>query len=80
MQSKNAINRLENQSFDLIPASKVRQSLGNVSDMTLWRWIHDPAYSHLKFPPPIVISKRRYWKQSEITAWCGRQETAKEAQ
>ncbi len=34
--------------------------------MTLWRWMHKPE---VKFPPPIVISGRQFWKISELEEW-----------
>ena len=36
----------------LIAATAVRETLGGVSEMTLWRWIHDPA---MIFPAPVRI-------------------------
>jgi len=50
----------------LMTAAAVREALGGVSDMTLWRWLKDPA---LNFPKPIYISKRRYWRFEEVLAW-----------
>lgn len=50
----------------LIPASAVRETLGGVSDMTLWRWLQDEA---LSFPRPIYIGRRRYFREAEIHAW-----------
>lgn len=50
----------------LIPASTVRTICGGVSDMTLWRWLKDPD---LAFPAPVYITKRRYWRESDVTAW-----------
>lgn len=50
----------------LIPANTVRILCGDVSDMTLWRWLNAPA---LNFPKPTYIGKRRYWKEAEILAW-----------
>ena len=38
----------------------------NVSDMSIWRWLRDP---HLKFPQPIIINRRRYWRLSELVSW-----------
>lgn len=41
----------------LLPSSSVREKLGGVSDMTLWRRLkYDP-----QFPRPIVMAGRRYW-------------------
>lgn len=54
----------------LIPAQTVRHLCGGVSDMTLWRWLNDPA---IDFPQPIYIARRRYWRQTEIGSWINRQ-------
>jgi predicted DNA-binding transcriptional regulator AlpA len=40
--------------------------LGSISDMTLWRYLHDP---YLNFPKPIYIKKRRYWQETEVISW-----------
>ncbi|MAC81777.1 MAG: transcriptional regulator [Rhodobacteraceae bacterium] len=50
----------------LITAGAVRDALGGVSDMTLWRWLNDPA---LNFPKPIYIARRRYWREADVSAW-----------
>lgn len=52
----------------LISANAVRILLGDVSDMTVWRWLQDPE---LAFPRPIYIGTRRYWKEAELAAWIG---------
>ena len=57
---------LKTSNNTLVPSSELRAELGNVSDMTLWRWSRDPA---LDFPEPIYIRKRRYWKRADIDAW-----------
>ncbi|SFP35395.1 helix-turn-helix transcriptional regulator [Tranquillimonas alkanivorans] len=57
----------------LIPAVAVREMIGGVSDMTIWRWQHDPE---LEFPKPTRISRRRYWRLSEIEAWLEKQAKA----
>jgi predicted DNA-binding transcriptional regulator AlpA len=54
----------------LIKAETVRELCGGVSDMTIWRWMADPA---LNFPKPIKVRIRRYWRESEVYAWLGRQ-------
>lgn len=54
----------------LITARQLRDLLGSVSDMTVWRWLNDPAKA---FPQPVYIGKRRYWREAEIHAWIGRQ-------
>jgi hypothetical protein len=47
-------------------APQVRSRYGNISDMTLWRWLHDEK---LNFPDPHRINRRRFWKIAELTAW-----------
>jgi predicted DNA-binding transcriptional regulator AlpA len=48
-----------------LPAAKVRGRY-NVSDMSLWRWLKDPA---LNFPEPIRINGRRFWRLSNLETW-----------
>lgn len=50
----------------LLTAAAVRDALGGVSDMTLWRWLNNPA---LNFPKPIYIARRRYWRESDVSEW-----------
>ena len=50
----------------LISASAVRDALGGVSDMTLWRWLDDPA---MMFPRPVYIGRRRFWRETDIEQW-----------
>jgi predicted DNA-binding transcriptional regulator AlpA len=52
------------------PASQVRALCGGISDMTLWRWLNDP---NKRFPRPIYIGRRRYWKESEVVTWLNAQ-------
>lgn len=49
-----------------IPSKEVRELCGGISDMSLWRWLNNPA---LDFPKPIYIGRRRYWRESEILDW-----------
>jgi predicted DNA-binding transcriptional regulator AlpA len=52
---------------DLINSAVVRRMIGNISDMTLWRWSHNPD---LDFPEPdVVINGRKFWYQSTIERW-----------
>lgn len=44
----------------------VRERLGGVSEMTLWRWLRAEA---LKFPQPVRINGRRYFLEAEVAAW-----------
>ena len=47
-----------------IQAAAVRDLCGNVSDMTLWRWLNERD-----FPKPAYIGKRRYWREADVIAW-----------
>ena len=49
-----------------IAARELRNLCGGVSDMTIWRYLHDP---YLNFPKPIYIKKRRYWQETEVISW-----------
>lgn len=57
----------------LIPSATVRDICGGISDMSLWRWLNDPK---LGFPKPIVIQRRRYWREADILSWIGERTTA----
>lgn len=54
-----------------LKATAVRALCGDVSDMTLWRWLQER-----NFPQPIYIAGRRYWKEAEILAWLESREQA----
>jgi hypothetical protein len=41
----------------LVPDDKVREEFGDISEMGLWRWDHDPD---LEFPPAIYIRRRKF--------------------
>ncbi|WP_263738756.1 helix-turn-helix transcriptional regulator [Albidovulum litorale] len=56
-----------------ITASVVRELCGDVSDMTLWRWLHDES---LKFPKPTYLRNRRYWRKADVIAWLNAQAEA----
>lgn len=49
---------------ELIPDPQVRRLLGNISEMTTWRWDRDPKVAPkmaaLGWPPPIYINQRKY--------------------
>jgi len=55
-------NSQENQTR-LIPAAHVRQELGGVSSITLWRWERDGL-----LPPARRLNGRKYWLRSEVDA------------
>ncbi len=50
----------------LIQASVVRDLCGGVSDMSLWRWLHNPT---MNFPQPRYIAQRRYWRETDVLDW-----------
>jgi len=56
-----------------INAARVCEICGGVSDMSLWRWLNDPA---LNFPKPIYIARRRYWREADVIAWLDAQAEA----
>lgn len=39
----------------------LRRELGDVSEMTVWRWVKAGI-----LPPPIKINKRNYWPVSAV--------------
>jgi len=47
-----------------IQAAPVRALCGDISDMTLWRWINERD-----FPKPSYIGRRRYWRERDVLAW-----------
>jgi predicted DNA-binding transcriptional regulator AlpA len=53
-----------------LTATQVRQRFGGISDMTLWRWMHD---ERVDFPAPVVINRRRYFRLPEVEAFEDRQ-------
>jgi predicted DNA-binding transcriptional regulator AlpA len=52
--------------IELRTARKVRSQLGDISDVSLWRWIRNPD---LNFPKPTKISGRLYFRADEIDTW-----------
>lgn len=50
---------------------QVKEYLGGVSDMTLWRWRHVGI-----LPDPIHIRKRNYWRKSTIVGVAEKLESA----
>jgi predicted DNA-binding transcriptional regulator AlpA len=52
-----------------LSATQVKARYGNLSDMSLWRWLADTA---LGFPQPTVINRRRFWREDYLDAWDAR--------
>ena len=51
-----------------ITSKDLRELLGGISDMSLWRFLHDKK---LGFPKPIYINRRRFWSREELKQWLG---------
>ena len=49
-----------------ITSKDLRELLGGISDMSLWRFLHDKK---LGFPKPIYINRRRFWSHDELQQW-----------
>lgn len=49
----------------LLPTRQVCKRY-NVSDRTISRWERDPD---LRFPQPVVINKRKYFQEFDLTAF-----------
>jgi len=49
-----------------LTSREVRRRYSDISDMSLWRWLHDEK---LAFPQPTIIQKRRYWQVAQLEAW-----------
>ena len=60
----------QRQGTAFLTANQVRQRYGSISDMTLWRWINDPA---LRFPKPTFINRRRYFAVGRLDEFDARQ-------
>jgi predicted DNA-binding transcriptional regulator AlpA len=50
----------------LISSKSVRLICGEISEMSLWRWLNTP---NLNFPRPIKIMRRNYWRLDDIHEW-----------
>jgi len=50
----------------LIKQSDVKHMIGDVSNMTIWRWVNLEGYESLGFPKPIKIKTRNYWNINSV--------------
>ena len=50
----------------LLSTKQVCARYGNITTMTLWRWMHSEA---VNFPRPRVISRHNYWPLGDLRAW-----------
>ena len=53
----------------LIKQSDVKHMIGDVSDMTIWRWLNEEGYESLGFQKPIKIKTRNYWNINSVQKW-----------
>ena len=58
----------------LITAPKLCARLG-ISQTSLWRWQNDAA---LKFPRPLKVRARNYYRLAEVETWLARQQSGRE--
>ena len=61
----------------LVPHSAVC-ALFDCTEMCLWRWVNDKRYSALRFPQPVRINRRLFWRRSELDAFIARQAAARD--
>ncbi len=50
----------------LLKQAEVCRRLGEISNVTLWRMLNDPAYAYLKFQQPIKRGRLNYWFADQI--------------
>jgi len=57
---------MERSDLQLIAAQPLRELLGGVSDMTIFRWMEAR-----QFPQPVVAGGkgRRFWRLKDVAAW-----------
>jgi predicted DNA-binding transcriptional regulator AlpA len=56
-----------------LPSRKVKERYGNVSDMWIWRRLHEEGSN---FPQPLRINGRRFWRLQDLVNYEGSLETA----
>lgn len=49
---------------DLLTSAQVRARIGNISAMTLWRWVQRGT-----FPPPVQVERRNFWRVADLRRW-----------
>jgi predicted DNA-binding transcriptional regulator AlpA len=57
----------------LLNSQKTQAWAGGVSAMCIWRWMRD---DRVKFPQPLKINNRNYWKVGDLRAWADRVQKA----
>jgi predicted DNA-binding transcriptional regulator AlpA len=54
---------MDKQPKRVLTARTVRYCLGDISEVSLWRWVQQGIV-----PPPIKINGRNYWREADIVA------------
>ena len=70
--SRRIASRSELDAERLIGSGALRELLGDVSHMHIWRLLNDENYRALKFVRPIVIGRRNYWRLGDVRRWINR--------
>lgn len=55
---------MEGKSY--LRAAAVRARYGDISDMTLWRWLNSPKST---FPRPIYFGRHRFWGVEDLDVY-----------
>ena len=58
----------------LITGSRLRELLGDCSEMHIWRLLNKRELQPLAFPKPFKINGRNYWRLGAIRRWFEDQE------
>jgi hypothetical protein len=58
-----------NEIDELVPDPQARKELGDISDMTTWRWDRDPKMAELGWPAPIRIRTRKYRPRRQLESF-----------
>jgi predicted DNA-binding transcriptional regulator AlpA len=60
---------LQESPDDLLTTPGIRAALGNISEMTLWRWSNTLAFPR----PDLIVARRKFWRRSTLQAWIAAQ-------
>jgi predicted DNA-binding transcriptional regulator AlpA len=63
----------------LIASKRLRELLGDCSEMHIWRLLNEEKYQALAFPKPIKINDRNYWRLGAIRHWIREREVQSQA-
>jgi predicted DNA-binding transcriptional regulator AlpA len=63
----------------LIASKRLRQLLGDCSEMHIWRLLNEEKNQALAFPRPFKINDRNYWRLGAVREWIRAREMASQA-